>query len=281
MDDSDLAAFLRNRREALQPEDVGLTRGQRRRTPGLRREEIASLAGMSSDYYARLERGSGPQPSEQMVAAIARALRLSLVERDHLFLLAGHGAPRRVLRSDHVSPGLMRVLDRLADTPAQVMSALGETLAQTPPAVALLGDQTRHEGMHRANVYRWFTDPASREVYRESDRPGHGRTFVAQLRRTLAQQGPGSPADAIVQRLLVESAEFAELWRDQQVGLSFEVKHFVNSEVGALELRCETLLDVEQQQTLLVFTAAPGSDSYDKLQLLTVIGAQRMGATSA
>ena len=281
MENPDLAAFLRSRREALQPEDVGLTRGPRRRTPGLRREEIAGLAGMSSDYYARLERGDGPQPSEQMVAAIARALRLTLAERDHLFLLAGHGAPHRVLRADHVSPGLMRVLDRLADTPAQIMSALGETLAQTAPAVALLGDQTVHSGMDRANVYRWFTDPASRSIYPAEDHSDHGRTFVAQLRRTLALQGPGSPADAIVRTLLAESAEFAGVWGAQEVGLSFHLKRFVNAEVGDLELHCQVLLDADQQQSLLVFTATPGTESYDKLQLLTVIGAQRLGATRA
>ena len=281
MDNPDLAAFLRSRREALQPEDVGLTRGPRRRTPGLRREEIAGLAGMSSDYYARLERGDGPQPSEQMVAAIARALRLTLTERDHLFLLAGHGAPRRVLRSDHVSPGLMRVLDRLADTPAQIMSALGETLAQTPPAVALLGDQTAHTGMDRANVYRWFTDPSSRNIYPLADHAAHGRTFVAQLRHTHALQGPDSPADQVVRRLLAESTEFAEVWGEQQVDLAFHTKRFVNAEVGELELQCQVLLDTDQQQSLLVFTASPGTESHDKLQLLAVIGAQRLGAARA
>ena len=98
MESPDLADFLRSRREAMQPEDVGLPRGPRRRVGGLRREEVAELAGMSTDYYARLERGNGPQPSEQMAAAIARGLRLSLAERDRLFLLTGHSAPKRVLR---------------------------------------------------------------------------------------------------------------------------------------------------------------------------------------
>jgi transcriptional regulator with XRE-family HTH domain len=162
MDRPELADFLRIRRQALQPEDVGLFRGPRRRTSGLRREEVAELCGMSVDYYARLERGNGPQPSEQMAAALARGLRLSLAERDHLFLLAGHNAPQRILRSDHVSPGLMRVLDRLDDTPAQIMGGLGETLVQTRLARALPGDQTQFTGLARSAVYRWFTDPASR-----------------------------------------------------------------------------------------------------------------------
>lgn len=104
---------------------------------------------MSADYFARLERGDGPQPSEQMIAAIARGLRLTPDERDHLFLLAGYRTARRDLRLQHVSPGLMRVMDGLAGITAQVMGPLGETLLQTPSAVALLGDQTQYTGNAR------------------------------------------------------------------------------------------------------------------------------------
>src|SRR5215207_11448213 len=102
MDRPQLADFLRRRREALQPEDVGLGAGPRRRTKGLRREEVAMLAHMSTDYYARLEQQRGPQPSEQMLAALARALRLSADERDYLYRLAGHGVPRRSPQDSHV-----------------------------------------------------------------------------------------------------------------------------------------------------------------------------------
>ena len=109
-----LAEFLRRRREALQPADVGLGAGQRRRTRGLRREEVATLAGMSVDYYTRLEQQRGPHPSEQMLTALARALHLTLEERDHLYRLAGHSAPDRLSRDDHVSPGMLRIIDRLA-----------------------------------------------------------------------------------------------------------------------------------------------------------------------
>src|SRR5438105_11655973 len=111
MDRTGLGEFLRHRREILRPRDVGLVEGPRRRTNGLRREEVAALAGMSTDYYARLEQQRGSQPSEQMLIAITRALRLTLDERDHLFRLAGHHAPARMRRSDHVSPALLRVLD--------------------------------------------------------------------------------------------------------------------------------------------------------------------------
>ncbi|MGW1564085.1 helix-turn-helix transcriptional regulator [Streptomyces sp. NPDC002144] len=277
MDRSQLADFLRGRREALQPEDIGLPRRPRRRARGLRREEVAELSGMSADYYARLERGTGPQPSEQMIAAIARGLRLSLAERDHLFLLAGHGTPRRILRGDHVSPGLMRILDRLQDTPAQIMGSVGETLVQTRLATALLGDQTHYTGPARSAVYRWFTDPSSRLIYPAADHTAHGRIYTAQLRHTAARQGPHSPAAALTRRLLDESEEFAVIWNEHQVGLIYtDEKRLVHPEVGKLTLHRQTLLDPDQEHSLLVFTATPGTDSYDKLQVLDVIGTQQL-----
>jgi transcriptional regulator with XRE-family HTH domain len=277
MDRPELAGFLRTRREALQPEDVGMIRGPRRRTSRLRREEVAELAGMSTDYYARLERGSGPQPSEQMAAAIARALRLSLTERDHLFMLTGHTAPRRALRSDHIAPGLMRVLDRLDDTPAQIMTSLGETLVQTELAAALLGNETGFAGNDRSAVYRWFTDATSRRIYPADDHPWHGRVYAAQLRRTAAQQGPDSAAAALAALLRAESGEFAALWADHEIDLRYsEQKRLVHPELGILDLHCQMLLDLDQLQSLLVFTATPGSESYEKLQLLRVLGTERM-----
>src|SRR3954467_4463775 len=120
MDRKELGEFRRHRREMMRPRDVGLVEGPRRRTEGLRREEVAQLAGMSTDYYARLEQRRAPQPSVQITTALARALRLTLDERDHLFALIGHNAPARFRVSDHVSPTLMRVLDRLHDLPAFV-----------------------------------------------------------------------------------------------------------------------------------------------------------------
>ncbi|MEY9838197.1 helix-turn-helix transcriptional regulator [Streptacidiphilus sp. EB103A] len=277
MDTDELGRFLRTRREALQPEDVGLPSRARRRTAGLRREDVAELSGMSADYYARLERGSGPQPSEQMTAALARGLRLSLDERDHLFLLAGHSAPRRALRAQHVSPGLMRVLDRLQDTPAQIMGAVGETLAQTGPAVALFGDETRHTGPARSAVHRWFTDPVARRLYPVEDHPHHSRVQVAQLRTAAAQQGPQSPAAELARTLTGLSEEFAELWSGRQVGLRFtEQKRFIHPEVGRIDLHCQLLLDPDRTHSLLVLTATPGSESHDKLALLAVLGAQAL-----
>lgn len=273
MDRAQLADFLRKRRDALQPEDVGISRGRRRRTHGLRREEIAMLSDMSTDYYSRLEQARGPQPSEQMLAAIARGLRLTLNERDQLFRLAGHNAPARALRSDHVSPGLMRVLDRLQDTPAQVIGELGEVLVQTPPARALFGDETRRTGLARGVVYRWFMEPSSRDVYPLEDHPIHERNFVAGLRVTYVKQGPGSRAATVVETLLEESPEFAVAWSAHDVNSthSYE-KRLRHPEVGVIDVQCQLLNDPGQAQSLLVFTATPGSESYDKLQLLSVIG---------
>jgi transcriptional regulator with XRE-family HTH domain len=273
MDPIALGAFLRARRAALQPQDVGLPRGSRRRTAGLRREEVSALVGVSADYYARLERGAGPQPSEQMVAALARGLRLSLSERDHLFTLSGHEAPRRATRSDHVGPALMRILDRLQDTPAQVMGGLGETLVQTPVAIALFGAETHYVGPARSAVYRWFTDPGSRAIYLAEDHHRHGRTFAAQLRHAVARNGPRSAAAALAGQLQRESPEFAAIWADQEIGLSFaEPKRFIHPEVGRLDLHCQTLVDPETDHTLLIFTAVPGSPSHDTLQLLAILG---------
>jgi transcriptional regulator with XRE-family HTH domain len=279
VDRAALGAFLRTRREALQPEDVGLRRGPRRRAQGLRREEVAELCGMSTDYYARLERGHGPHPSQQMTAAMARGLRLTPEERDHLFLLCAHRAPHRRLRGEHVNPGLMRVLDRLWDTPAQVMGPLGETLLQTPPAVALLGEQTHFTGTARSAPYRWFTDPAARERYHPDEHLHSSRVNVAILRMASATEGPRSEAARLVATLLRESTEFASLWERQEVGQRWSnTKRFVHPEVGDLELFCQNLFDVDQSQSLLVFTATPGTESHEKLALLTVLGADSVTA---
>ncbi|WP_369054317.1 helix-turn-helix transcriptional regulator [Kineococcus terrestris] len=275
IDRAGLAGFLRHRRQSVQPEDVGLPRGQRRRTAGLRREEVAALCHMSTDYYARLERERGPQPSEQMVASIAQGLHLSLDERDHLFRLAGHQPPARGAASEHVSPGLLRILDRLTDTPAEVVSELGETLRQTPLGVALTGDATRWTGPERSLGYRWFTDPASRERYRPEDHAYLSRLYASHLRQVVALRGPGSRAARLAELALARSEELRRLWETHEVGLRpGELKHFVHPEVGALELHCQTLLDPEQSHRLLVYTAVPGSESHEKLQLLSVVGAQ-------
>jgi transcriptional regulator with XRE-family HTH domain len=278
MDRAALGAFLLRRRGALQPEDVGLPRGRRRRTSGLRREEVAALSHMSPDYYARLERGTGPQPSEQMIASIAQGLHLALGERDHLFRLAGHQPPVGAPSGDHVSPGLSRILDRLGDTPAEVTSELGETLRQTPLGVALTGDTAGLTGLERSIGYRWFTDVASRRLYADEDHEFLSRLWVSGLRDVATRRGPGSRASRIVDELLEVSKEFRAVWDLHEIGLRPKAsKHFVHPELGDLDLTCQTLVDPEQSHFLLVYTAAPGTESHEKLQLLSVIGSRPMG----
>lgn len=203
--------------------------------------------------------------------------RGGLDERDHLFVLAGHHAPQRTLRADHVNPGMLRILDRLDDTPAQIITALGETLVQTRLAVALLGDQTGFTGPARSLVYRWFTDPGSRSIYPVEDHRLHGRVFTAQLRVVAAREGRDSRAAGLADRLLELSPEFAALWTDHEIGVRYtEQKKLLHPEIGFITLQCQMLLDPDQSQSLLVFTATPGTEDHEKLQLLSVIGGQRL-----
>ncbi|NAS25838.1 helix-turn-helix domain-containing protein [Herbidospora sp. NEAU-GS84] len=277
IDRTGLAEFLRNRREALQPEDVGLPRGPRRRTNGLRREEVALLCHMSADYYSRLERERGPQPSQMMLASIAQGLHMSLDERDHLFRLAGHNPPARGASTEHISPGLLRVLDRLNDTPAEIVTELGETLRQSPMGVALTGDTTKYTGPARSMGYRWFTDPAARQIYAPEEHPFLTRMYASGLRELVTLRGPGSRAADLADLLLDCSEEFRRVWNDHEIGIRpHDVKHFNHPEVGALELTCQRLVDPGQAHSLLVYTATPGSESYEKLQVLSVIGAQTL-----
>lgn len=279
MNRADLATFLRSRRDELRPEDVGLPTGPRRRTPGLRRDEVAALVGMSSDYYIRLEQARSPQPSEHMLAALARALRLGLDERDYLYRLAGHTAPEREPLDSHVAPRLMRVLDRLTDTPAVILSSLGETLVQNTLATGLFGDQSRHTGMARSSVYRWFTDPAEREIYPVADRPRQSRAQVANLRAAYGLAGQRSRAGTLVTALQKAAPEFTVIWDLQEVANRFEDhKTLVHPELGEIELDCQALFTEDRGQALLVLTAAPRSDAAGKLELLAVLGQQRFAA---
>jgi transcriptional regulator with XRE-family HTH domain len=279
MDRAALADFLRRHREALQPADVGLPAPVRRRTPGLRREDVAALAVMSTDYYTRLEQQRGPQPSEQMLGSLARALRLTGDERDYLFQLAGHTAPVTVSGGAHVPPALLRVLDRLSDTPALILSNLGETLVQNRMAAALFGDRTGFVGLARSEIYRWFTDPAERLRYPEHDRDRQSRAQVANLRFAYGSMGPRSRAGEIVRALQKASPEFAMLWEQHEVARRFEDhKVLVHPELGEIEVDCQVLFTEDQSMALLVLTAPPRSEGYEKLQLLGVLGQERFSA---
>ncbi|GLY16788.1 helix-turn-helix transcriptional regulator [Kineosporia rhizophila] len=276
MDRTTLAEFLRTRRDGLRPEDVGLSTGPRRRTAGLRRDEVALLAGMSTDYYVRLEQARSRQPSEQMLASLARALRLDNDERDYLYRLAGQSAPDRSPLDTHVAPGLLRVMDRLDNTPALILSSLSETLVQNHLSLALHGDQSKHTGLARSGIYRWFTDPAEREVYEPGDHDHQARALVSGLRASYGLGGEHSRAGALVRALHKVSSEFTELWQRHEVARRFaDHKVLLHPEVGRIELDCQALFTEDQGQTLLVLTAAPRTEASEKLALLAVLGQQQ------
>ncbi|MBK3566876.1 helix-turn-helix transcriptional regulator [Streptomyces sp. MBT62] len=277
MNRAELADFLRRSRARLDPSDVGLTAGARRRTPGLRREEVAQLAGMSVDYYTRLEQSRGPRPSRQMLTALARALRLTDDERDHLFHLTGEEPPRRGGGTAHLRPALLLVLDRLHDTPAHVSSDCGEVIAQNAMARALSGDAFARPPRERNLLRRFFLDPASRELFPPEDIPEHARAHVANLRAVAATRPDDPEPAALVAELRAASEEFASLWDQHEVAVRRQsTKRFRHPLVGLLELDCEVLLNQDAHHLLIIHTARKGTESYERLQLLRVIGVQDM-----
>ncbi|MET8813560.1 helix-turn-helix transcriptional regulator [Streptomyces sp. NPDC004549] len=275
MNRAELADFLRRGRARLAPSDVGLTAGARRRTPGLRREEVAQLAGMSVDYYTRLEQSRGPRPSRQMLGALARALRLTEDERDHLFHLTGEQPPRREATGTHVRPGLLLVLDRLHDTPALVVTDCGEVLAQNALSRALTGDVLARPPRERNMIRRFFLDTAAGELFPPEDRPERAREQVAGLRAVASARPTDPEPAALVAELRSLSEEFARLWDAHEVAVRrASTKRFRHPVVGILELDCEVLVNSGHNQQLVIHTARPGTESYERLRLLRVVGLQ-------
>ncbi|MEV6005997.1 helix-turn-helix transcriptional regulator [Streptomyces sp. NPDC051976] len=278
----ELGAFLRTRRDRIRPAEVGLPQGPRRRVPGLRREEVAQLAGLSADYYTELERGGakhGVQPSAQALAALARALRLNGDERDHLFHLAERPIPPSAHGpSAHVQPALLALLDRLSDTPARVITDLHETLVENALAVALLGPSPAHHGPTASFVHRWFTDPRTRDIHPPEDHPHHSRVFVSDLHAAAARRGRDEEVKKMVAVLRRRSQEFADLWDTHDVAVRrMDRKKIIHPTLGVIELDCFNLLSEDGRQRLLWFTAPPGSPGAEQLRLLSVIGTQEWG----
>jgi transcriptional regulator with XRE-family HTH domain len=278
MDRDALAEFLRARREALVPADVGLPVGPRRRTTGLRREEVAQLTGMSVDYYARLEQRRGPQPSVQMLSALARTLRLRLDERDHLFRLAGHPAPERTGASTYVRPALIHVLDQLGDCAAFVCSDLEVILAQNRLARLLMGDHVGSEAQD-SMVWKWFLGTGYRDLFPAEDREHQARIRVANLRATWSRRRHDADVQALVDGLLERSDEFRRLWDRHEVGIPPDnQKTFLHPRVGRVTVDCEILATADGNQRLVILSAPPASEPYGKLKLLGVLGDQAIDA---
>ncbi|MGP4026272.1 helix-turn-helix transcriptional regulator [Actinomadura sp. 3N407] len=278
----ELADFLRRRREAIRPAEVGLTDGPRRRTTGLRREEVAMLAGMSVDYVVRLEQGRSSRPSTQLLGALARALRLSDDERAHLFHLSGHRPPPADGLARMARAGLLRMLDLLGDTPALVLSDLGEVLAQNRAAVLLMGDHTGFSGDRRYIVHRWFTDPAARAVHPPEEQEHQARQLVADLRAAAGRRSGDPVVAGLVDRLQAASADFRRLWAEHEVAVRrADRKTLMHPRMGRLLMDCETLVTPDQGQQLLVLTPAD-DEARERLELLRVLGIEEFptGTTS-
>lgn len=170
----------------------------------------------------------------------------------------------------------MRILDHLQDTPAMVLGAAGECLAVTPPAAAVFGDRSAEDGIERSAVYRWFTHPASREVYPAEDRDLRGAEMVADLRSSYVRHGAASSAGEVVEALTASSAEFRALWARHDVRHRHSQRKRLVSPVGELDVYCTMMFDAEQTQSLLVFTAAT-AEAAERLRLLAVVASGGLG----
>jgi transcriptional regulator with XRE-family HTH domain len=275
MGSDELADFLRARRAELQPHEIGIGAGSRRRTQGLRREDVADLAAMSTDYYRRLEQARVGPPSPQILDSIARALRLTADERDFLYRVSDRKPPPRPAPSQDVDPPLRQLVDGLGDSPAQVMTAFGETLAQNRAAVALLGDHSVYTGDARNSTYRWFTDPVSRSGHLPEEHEEEGRARVAELRARSVHVGDPR-ADRLIATLRARSAEFEQLWQEQKAAICRSgTKTLVHPEIGSLDLQCQILENDGSGQLLVVFTAATGSHAAEQLRRLMAAHAEQ------
>jgi transcriptional regulator with XRE-family HTH domain len=239
---------------------------------------VAMLAGMSVDYVVRLEQGRSSQPSTQLLGAMARALRLSDDERDHLFHLAGHRPPPADGVARLARAGLVRMLDLLGDTPALVLSDLGEVLAQNRAAILLMGDLTGLSGDRRYIVYRWFTDPAVRAVCPPEDQEHQARRLVADFRAAAGRRSGDPTITELVDRLRAASTDFRRLWAEHEVAVRrADRKTLLHPRVGRLLMDCETLVTPDQGQQLLVHIPAD-AETRERLELLRVLGIEEFPA---
>ncbi|MCT2583551.1 helix-turn-helix transcriptional regulator [Actinophytocola gossypii] len=277
MDKQELGAFLRSRRERLRPEDVGLPSGPRRRTPGLRREEVAVLAHISTEYYVRLEQGRAPRPSAEVLAGIAGALRLTEAESRHAHVLAGTVPSRVWTHRRDVRPSILALIERLPRTAAIVVSAAFEVLAWNGLAAALLEDFGALDPHDRNLARRAFLGPAhpGATLYGISDAAEFRHNVVTELRSTLARY-PSDPAvTTLVDELRAGSAEFARLWERHDVRVApVLTKTFRHPVVGELTVDCDQLTLTDRDQHLVLYSAPTGSPDTEALALLDVLGAE-------
>ncbi|MDO9406956.1 helix-turn-helix transcriptional regulator [Patulibacter sp.] len=276
MDKHELGAFLRSRRERLRPEDVGLASGSRRRTPGLRREEVAVLAHISIEYYVRLEQGRAPRPSGDVLAGIVGALRLTDAESAHLHVLAGTAPSRTGVHRRDVRPSILALLERLPGTAGFVMSAAFEVLAWNELAAALMEDFGHLDPEDRNLARRAFlrsVDPADGGLYGVSDAAEFRSTVVTELRATRARYPTDPDVVGLVAELLDGSPEFRRLWERQDVRVApMLTKTFHHPVVGDVTVDCDATTLVDRDQHLVLYSAPQGSPAAEALAFLGVLG---------
>ena len=263
------------------PADVGVPVGRRRRATGLRREELAGLAGISADYLTRLEQGRATTPSAQVVEALTRALRLSSPERDLLYRLAGHAAPGLDVVPSQLTPSIQRLLDRFSNTPVVVYDATWTLVLANGPYDALMGDTTTGRGIERNAIWRNLLGPRSRVVHTPAEQAEHEARLVADLRLTASRY----PADRALRRLVTSLAElsprFASLWEsDAPPPLPDASKRKVvdHPSVGRITLDCDTLVVALDDLRITVYTAEPSTGDAERLALAVVLGTQTLTA---
>jgi transcriptional regulator with XRE-family HTH domain len=276
MDENRLGDFLRARRAALSPHEVGMPSHGTRRVAGLRREEVAVLAGVNADYYTRLEQGRERNPSPQVIDALGHALHLDEDARTHLYRLAGAApagqlAPRRTAG---VSPALRQLMDGYPDTPAFVMNRTLDLLAVNALAQALYSAFTPADNLARMT----FLDPVGPAFYTDWNRAA--QATVANLREATGFEPDNPRLRELVGTLTEGSADFARLWQSHTVrGKTRDAKHFHHPDVGPLTLTYQAF-DVREApgQQLVIYHAEPGSPSAHSLHLLGSLHATRRRA---
>jgi transcriptional regulator with XRE-family HTH domain len=270
---------VRRWRDRAAPETAGLPVGGRRRAAGLRREELAGLAGISVDYLTRLEQGRATSPSSQVVEALVRALRLSDAERELLFWLAGLATPGRNVVSTRITPSVQRLLDRLAHTPVAVYDAAWNLIVANHPYDALMGETTSWRGIERNGVWRNLVGPGSRAVDTPQEHALLESRLVADLRMTAARYPADRELKRLIAQLISQSPRFVELWESSEaVSPQDQARHKIidHPGVGLIALDCDTLIVAGNDLRIMVYTAEPGTEDAERLALAIVLGTQSL-----
>lgn len=272
--------MVRRIRDRVTPEAVGLPPGRRRRAAGLRREELAALAGISADYLTRLEQGRATSPSAQIVASLSRALRVSDEERELLYQLAGHAAPGHDVVPSRIPPSVQRMLDRLANTPVAVYDSAMTLIEANAPFDALMGDTTTWTGLERNAVWRNLVGPRGRIVHSADDHADLEASLVADLRLTASRYPADRSVSRLVAALTAASPRFVELWEGGEVRSKHNDpsrrKTIEHPLVGRITLDCDTLIVTSDDLRIMVYTAEPGTDDAERLALAVVVGTQEL-----